>query len=336
MNSKERVMARLEGKAVDKVPNLNITMLFAARHGRIPYGTFCSDYRELAKAQLQTARDFGIDILSTMSDPFREAYDYGANVIYQEDDLPVCKERLLHGPEDFEKLKRWNPLESVRMLDRIRAVALLKKTAGKEYPVLGWVEGALAEFSDLVNISEALAMLYEEPEFVQACLEVITEQAIDCSMAQIEAGADIIGIGDACASLIGRELYCEFALPYEKRIVDAVHKAGAKVKLHICGNITHLLPDLMEVGMDILDLDYMVDIRKAAELSEGICSLCGNVNPMVILQGTKEKIAEEANSFLKLTNAKSFLSSGCEVPKMTPGEHLLVLDKVCRSQVALT
>lgn len=333
MNSKERVLARLEGKAVDKIPNLNITMLFAARHGKVPYGIFCSDYRELAKAQLQTARDFKIDILSTMSDPFRETYDYGANVIYQEDDLPVCKGRLLHGPEDLGKLKRWDPLKSVRMLDRIRAVALLKEMAGEEYPILGWAEGALAEFSDLANISEALAMLYEEPEFVEECLEIITEQAIDCSLAQIEAGADIIGIGDACASLIGRELYREFALPYEKRIVDAVHKAGAKVKLHICGNITHLLPDLMEVGMDILDLDYMVDLQKAAKVSEGVCSLCGNVNPMVILQGPKEKIEEEAKNFLMQTNANSFLSSGCEVPKMTPGEHLMIMDEVCRRQV---
>lgn len=325
MNSKERVSARLEGKPVDKIPNLNITMLFAARYAGVPYGAFCSDYRKLTEAQFETAKEFGIDLLSTMSDPLRETYDYGADIVYQEDDLPVCRKRLLYGPEDFQKLKRWDPLKSVRMLDRIRAVRRYKELAGEEYMILGWVEGALAEFSDLTDISEALAMLYEEPEFVKDCLELITDQAIDCALAQVQAGADIIGIGDACVSLIGRELYREFALPCEKRITEAVQKAGAKVKLHICGNITHLLADLMEVGMDILDLDYMVDLEQAVKISKGQCSLCGNINPMVILQGPEEKIAEEMKNFLEKTDHKSFISSGCEVPKMTPYRSLKIM-----------
>ena len=325
MNSKERVLARLEGKPVDKIPNLNITMLFAAKYAGVPYGEFCSDYRKMAEAQFKTAKEFGIDILSTMSDPFRETYDYGADVVYQEDDLPICRERLLQGPEDFHKLKRWDPLTSVRMLDRIKAVRLLKEMAKDEYMVLGWVEGAMAELSDLLDISEALAMLYEEPEFVKDCLELITDQAVACAVAQIEAGADIIGMGDACVSLIGRDLYREFALPYEKKIADAIHRAGGKLKLHICGNITHLLPDLMEVGADILDLDYMVDLDQAVELSQGRCSLCGNINPMVILQGPEEKIVEEMKTFLSKTDDRIFLSSGCEVPKMTPSRNLMVM-----------
>lgn len=331
MTSKERLYARLEGKPVDKIPNLNIVMLFAAKYGGVPYGRFCTDYRAMAEAQLKTARDFGIDLVSTMSDSFRETYDYGAEIAFPEDDLPVRKAPLLKGPEDFEKLKRWEPMESVRMLDRIRAVACLREAVGDEYPVLGWVEGAMAEFSDLCDISEALAMLYEEPEFVKECLELITEQAIACAKAQIQAGADIIGIGDACVSLIGADLYREFGQPYEKRIIDAVHEAGAIVKLHICGNITHLLPDIMQVGMDILDLDYMVDLDQAVQAAEGICALCGNINPVdVILDGDEEKIQRAVAEFLAKTNNRSIVSSGCEVPKLTPEENLRIMDAYLR------
>lgn len=327
MNSKERVFARLEGKPVDKIPNFNIVMLFAAKYYGVPYGKFCTDYKVMAEAQLKTAKDFGIDLVSTMSDAFRETYDYGAKIVFPEDDLPMRKSTLLHGPEDLCKLKRWDPMKSTRMLDRIQAVAYLKKAVGEEYPVLGWVEGAMAEFADLCDISEALAMLYEEPEFVKECLEIITEQAIDCALAQIQAGADIIGIGDACVSLIGSQLYQEFGQPYEKRIIDAVHQAGAKVKLHICGNITHLLEDIAEVGMDILDLDYMVDLEKAAQVTEGKCALCGNLNPMdVILDGGQKELEDSITEFLAKTNSCSIVSSGCEVPKMTPEHNLRVMD----------
>ena len=38
----------------------------------------------------------------------------------------------------------------------------------------------------------------------------------------------------------------EYAFAYDKAIVDDVHSLGAKVKLHICGNITALLPQLRD------------------------------------------------------------------------------------------
>ena len=77
MNSKERIYARLAGQPVDRIPNLNIVMLFAAQHAGIPYKKFCTDYRYLVEAQTRTAEDFGLDILSTMSDSYREVSDFG-------------------------------------------------------------------------------------------------------------------------------------------------------------------------------------------------------------------------------------------------------------------
>ena len=61
---------------------------------------------------------------------------------------------------------------------------------------------------------------------------------------------DIIGIGDAAASLISPAMFEEFAFPYQKRIVEAVHRAGARTKLHICGNTSAVLPQMIETGSD--------------------------------------------------------------------------------------
>ena len=73
-------------------------------------------------------------------------------------------------------------------------------------------------------------------------------------------GADFIGVGDAVASLMGPRLYRQFALPYEQRIIQAVHEAGAKVKLHICGNTARQLADMAKAGADIIDVDWMVPL----------------------------------------------------------------------------
>lgn len=334
MNSKERVYRRLAGKAVDKIPNLNITMLFAAGYCNVPYQEFCSDYRRLAECQVKTAEDFGIDILSTMSDPYREAYDFGADIRYQADDLPICKGVFLKTPEDIGKLKRWDPYQSTRMLDRIRAVESLSRQYGAEYPILGWIEGAMAEFCDLTGMSQGLIQLYEEPEFVKECLDIIAEQELACAEAQIAAGADIIGIGEACASLVNSPLYREFILPQEKYLIRHIQAKGAKVKLHICGDITHLLSDIMETGPDIFDIDYMVDIDEAVKVTKGKCSLNGNINPVdVVLQGDQAQIEAAMRHYIAKTDASSMMSAGCEIPKMTPVENLRCMDEVLAKNI---
>lgn len=331
MTPKERFYKRLQGKEVDKVPNLNIVMTFAAKYAGIPYGKFCQDYRYMVEAQTKTAEDFGIDILSTMSDAFREVYDYGVPVFFPEDDLPVCKEKFLEGPEDLEKLKRWDPKNSARIEDRLRAVELFRKNLGSEYPILGWAEGALAEFGDLAHLEDMLMYLCTEPEFAQEALEIITEHQILRAKAHIQAGADVIGVGDAAASLISREMYREFALPYEKKLIRAIHDEGAVVKLHICGNITHLLADLSETGADIIDIDSMVDLKKAAEILGDNQAINGNMSPTEeIMSGTTKSVRECVKDCLKIIGPRGFISAGCEIPKMTPTENLQAVDQVLR------
>lgn len=64
MNSKERVRARLEGRPVDRIPNLNILMQFAAKFIGVPYGKYATDYRSLVEGNIQCCREFGIDMVS--------------------------------------------------------------------------------------------------------------------------------------------------------------------------------------------------------------------------------------------------------------------------------
>ncbi len=332
MTPKERLFARLAGNPVDKVPNLTIVMLFAAKYAGIPYGRFCSDYRALVEAQTKTAKDFGIDILSTMSDPYRECFDFGAAVRYREDDLPVCEKPLLTDASDYRRLKLFDPLQSVRMLDRIRAIELFRANDGERYPILGWVEGAWAEFCDLATVSEGMMMLIDEPETVAEALDVITRQEIRCAQAQVQAGADVIGIGDAVASLISVRQYRDTVMPCEKRMIDAIHQAGGKVKLHICGNITHLLPDMVNLGADIVDIDYMVDYDAAMALGAGKCAICGHINPAAtILQGTAADVEAATRFCLNHGTSTSIVSSGCEVPKMSPAENVAAIDRVLRA-----
>lgn len=324
MNSYERVMRRLRGETVDRPPNFDIMMTFAAHYIGQPLSRYYLDYRVLCEANLAVQQDFSLDIVQAISDPYREAVDFGLEVEFPEDNLPMCKAPLLTEPASLNKLKPPDPSTGRRMSDRLAAVRYLREQVGGEVPVMGWVEGALAEAADLRGDTALMFDFYDRPEWLHDLLEICTEVAIAFARAQIEAGADIIGLGDAIASQISPKMYQEFALPYEQRIFAAVHEMDALSRLHICGNTTHLLPLMVQSGVNIIDLDWMVDIRLAAETLGDYPVICGNFDPVAImLQGTPEQV-REATLYCLRWGGKRFVSgAGCEIPDKTPHENLL-------------
>ncbi len=328
MTPKQRLLARIEGRPVDKVPNLSIVMQAAAQHAGVPYGQYASDYRAHVESQILTAKDFGLDILTVMSDPYRETSAYGAQIEYQTDGLPLCKTTVLTDINRWEEqLKPWDALSCERTRATVDAIRLFKERVDEQYMIAGWVEGAFAELCDLAGVTEGMTMLFDDEEKASEAMGFITEQAVGFARAQVEAGADIIGIGDAVASLISADMYERLVMPHEKQIIEAVHGLGARVKLHICGNINHLLALMVETGADIIDIDHMVDLTNALTLAEGKCSICGNLNPAgTILNGTPAQIREETLKCLALGTPTFILSSGCEVPKGTPYANFKAID----------
>ena len=331
MNSYERVLKRLEGEPVDKIPNLNIIMTFSAKYIGVPYKKYVTDYRYLVEGNIACCEKFGIDMVSAISDPYRELHDFGGNVIFPEDDVPKCTDFLLKEYSDIKKLSIKEPLESARMLDRIKAVELYKRKLSGSYPILGWIEGAFAEANNLREMSSIMMDLIDEPDFVHEVLEICTEQAIRFGIEQVKAGADFIGVGDAAASLIGPKYFETFALPYEKRICDAIHEAGAKVKLHICGNIAPILDLIHLSGADIIDIDWMVDFGQAVDTFSNKCSACGNFDPVdIMLKGTPKRVEQAVMKCVEVGNDNTFIAAGCEVPKETPIENMVAVDETLK------
>lgn len=323
MTSYERLMARLAGKPVDRVPNNCIIMGFGARYIGASYKEFVTDYRVLTEAGIRCREDFELDILSAISDPMREAEGFGANVVFPEDAVPYASEPLVASLSDLTKLKVKDPASCARMNDRLLAVRRYAEYAGKDCAVQGWVEGGFAEACDLRDLNNMMMDIFDEPEAVAELLDICTRQAEAFAAAQVEAGADIVGIGDAAASLIGPAMYEEFALPYEKRIVEAIHKAGGKAKLHICGDINKLLELAAETGADLIDCDWMVDFKEANRIFGDRCSACGNFDPVgVLLQGTPASIGQAVEGCLAVSSSRSVMAAGCEVPVLTPPENL--------------
>ncbi len=328
MTSRERVLAHLEGRPVDQLPLMPITMMFACDQIGARYRDYCTDYRVLAEGQLRTAEAFGFDYLNTMSDPAREAADCGATVEYfDQQPVAIIEEQALLGDKTkLATLRIPDPLAGGRMHNGIQAVALLKERAGKDKIVEGWIEGPIAEAADLRGINTVMMDFFDDPAFVRDLFAFVVEMELRFAREQVRAGADVIGVGDAAASLVGPKIYQEFVWPYEKQLVEGIHGLGAKVRLHICGNTRRSLTEMGKLACDIVDLDSLAPISEARQQMGPGQVLLGNLNPVAVLRnGDPAFVTSAIAECHRQAGPRFVVGAGCEVPRDTPVENLRAL-----------
>ena len=334
MRSRERILALLEGREVDHLPLMPITMMFAAAQVPVPYRRYATDYRVLAQAQIRTAERFGFDYVSTISDPAREAADLGAVIEWFEDQPPAIVESqaLLADKRALARLKPPDPLGGGRMHDRVQGVALLKERVGSEKLVEGWVEGHCAMGSDLRGINALMLDFIDDPAFVRELFEFVVRMELEFARAQLEAGADLIGIGDAAASLVGPRIYEEFVWPYEQKLVDGLHALGARVRLHICGKTRRLFPGMGKLGAEIVDLDWMAPLAEARAVMGPAQVLLGNIDPLAALRNARpESVRAAIAECHRQAGPRYIAGAGCEVVRDTPAENVLALAVYART-----
>lgn len=330
MSGRARVLAHLDGDVADRLPVMPITMQFAADLIGAKFRDYETDFRVLAQGQLRVAEEFDFDYVNTMSDPAREAADCGAAVEFFENSPAAMLEEqaLLSEKTALASLKIPDPLDGGRMHNGIKAIALLRQKVGDDKLVEGWIEGPCAEAADLRGINTLILDFYDDPPFVRDLFEFVVEMELQFAREQfareqIAAGADLIGIGDAAASLVGPAIYNEFVWPYEKKLVDGIHALGGRTRLHICGNTRFALAGMGALGCEVVDIDFLSPLAEAREKMGADQILLGNLNPVTVVRnGNPEIIFKSLFDCHAAAGARYILGAGCEIPRDTPHENV--------------
>ncbi|MBT6764285.1 MAG: hypothetical protein HOA90_07095, partial [Prolixibacteraceae bacterium] len=298
----------------DKILFRPILMQFAAEYIGSNYGKFASDYKVLVETNLRCMEDFNLDMLGLISDPYRETSAFGAKIKYIPDGVPRCLDLIVKNIDDVKKLKIPDIYKAERTLDRIKAGEVLTKKTQGNIPIIGWIEGPLAEACDLTGMENMLMQLMIDPDFANSLLDKCMTTAKDFAKAQFEAGCEIIGIGDAVCSQIDVDTYNTYVRDRHKELIAYIQSLGGKIKLHICGDTNHLLPSYADFNLDILDLDWQVDIDHARSVLGEKVILAGNINPVDIQNKSSEEVSIVSKELVKKhKNERFILSAGCEI-----------------------
>jgi MtaA/CmuA family methyltransferase len=335
MTGRERTLAMLDGKPVDSLPFLPITMMFAADRIGARYREYATDCRVLVDGQVRVAQEFDCDHVSVISDPACEAADCGATVKFFTDQPPAIDEAnaLLGDKGKLRGLRAPAPDAGQRMGNRLRALSLFRERVGKEKLIEGWIEGPIAEAADLRGLNNLMMDFYDDPGFVNDLFEFTLQLGLAFAGTQVAAGAELMGVGDAAASLVGPQIYEQFVWPYERRLMDGLRAMGVRTRLHICGNTRPILGLMGQLDCDIVDLDSQAPLAEARAAMRPDQVLLGNIDPVRVLRnGTPEEVHAAVAECHRQSGDRFIVSAGCEVTRDTPVENLHAMLRYARSK----
>lgn len=209
----------------------------------------------------------------------------------------------------------------------------------KEWPVIGGSYEPFLLYCYMRGIQRAMEDLAEEPEMVEAALERIMHfhyDTIERSLQAAQGGIDIIYVAEDMGTqeslLFSPAMFRRFLKPGMKKMIDLAHQYGAAVQHHNDGAIRPLLPEIVDLGIDILNpIQWRCPGMDRAELKrtfgDRIVFHGGLDNQKTLPFGTVEDVRQEVRDNARLLGqGGGYILAPCHnIQPITPVENILAM-----------
>lgn len=176
------------------------------------------------------------------------------------------------------------------------------------------------------------SMCHTAPHVLRALLSHIAQAIAEYAIFQVESGAHCIQIFDSWGGQLPPDMWEHWSKPYIQQIVDVVRERcpGTPLVLYINGN-GGLLERMTETGVDVIGLDWTVDMADGRKrLGSGV-GVQGNVDPAYLFSPLPA-LTEEIQRVVKCAGPKGhILNLGHGVLVGTPEEAVAHFFDVARS-----
>lgn len=270
---------------------------FRAMRKKYSFLELCHQPDLAAEVTLLPLKSFELDAAILFSDILVILEALGAGVQFKDGIGPVI-ENPVHSRGQISNLRMTTIRESLKYVPQ----AIQRLKACLTVPLLGFcgapftVASYLIEGGSSQDLKKTKQWLFRDPEGFHQLLDVITTSTIEYLQMQVEAGVDAIQIFDTWATHLAHAQWKEFALPYQKRLVESLRLSKVPVILFSRGTSV-FAEDMASLKPACVSVDWQCDLKKVADLLPKGMAIQGNLDPDV-LYAPKERIESEAKKLL--------------------------------------
>lgn len=207
-------------------------------------------------------------------------------------------------------------------------LSTLRAEVGNDAAVLGfvgspWTLAAYAvEGRTSKNYANIKGMAFSEPAMLHQLLGKLADNIATYACHQIECGAQVVQLFDSWAGQLSPMDYRTFALPYQQQVVRQVKAKHPETPLilYISGS-AGVLELMAESGVDIISVDWTVDMAEARRRLGPTMAVQGNVDPAALF-GSKEFIRDRIFDTVKKAGSRGhILNLGHGILPGTPEDN---------------
>ena len=248
-------------------------------------------------------------------------------------DIVESKGPIIQEPiRNIDQVKSLNALEPNESMPFVGEVLTrLRSSVGNEAAVLGFVGAPwtlaayVVEGKSSKNYAVIKAMAFQEPELLHSLLNHFAESIATYLRYQIDSGAQVVQMFDSWAGQLSPLDYDNFAAPYQKKVVDLVKEThpDTPMILYISGS-AGVLERMGKTGVDIVSLDWTVDMSEGCARLPSQIGIQGNVDPGLLF-GTPDAIRSRiVDTVVKAKGRRHILNLGHGILPGTPEDNAKV------------
>jgi uroporphyrinogen decarboxylase len=175
------------------------------------------------------------------------------------------------------------------------AIELCKKQLGPRQAMIGFAGAPFTVASYMIeggpskNFTEVKRLIFQQPELFHKILEVLNHVTFKYLEMQKKAGADVLMLFDSWAAQLSGEDYKKHVFPQTADLLKRLRSLACPI-VYYPGQGSHLLHELSGLSVDVISVDWRVNLGLAHQILEKFiptCALQGNLDPQYL-------IAEEA------------------------------------------
>lgn len=304
----------------------------AARVANISVKEYYTSGISMAKAHLAALDAYRHDAISFFSEVGIIAEAMGSEFEYPENDLPILKTPAL-AQTPLRKIPIPDPCTAKRLPVYLEAIDYVYAAVGDRIPILAYVPAPFTTGMMLSEPNEFLIQTIKAPDRIHEIMEISLQAAIKfCYHIINTGGLPVIVDPLASSSVVSPSCYKHYALPYERRLIDYLHRYDLDIILHICGETAPILDLLPATDADLISVDK-VDLDLVVNTVSDKIRVVGNYNTSKIAFSTPHEIYEEVRTMVDsgMKSPKGYIvATGCEVPIMTPMENVRAFMKAAK------
>ncbi len=248
----------------------------------------------------------------------------------------------LSAAESVEDLKK-HPWPEPDWWDFSPLPGIMKQLDAHEEYHIRFRIGSVFEIGwQLRGLQEFMMDLVEKPQIPLYIMDRLTEIYLENMRRVLEADAAAGGrldmlyfyddIGTQNSLMISKPMWREYVRPYHAKLIELAHQYGKPVMYHTDGAIYQLIPEFIEMGVDVLnplqpDAKDM-DLQKIKDEFGGKLTFHGGVDIMRTLpRGTKEQVAAEVKERIKVLgrNGGYIMASSHHIQPDTPIQNVMAM-----------